>query len=70
MQVGVRCPPGGTNGASGGIVVYPQERLYEEMAYLAYHLHWPQDQLLDMEHPERLLWIGEVSKINQRLNES
>jgi hypothetical protein len=40
------------------------------MAYLAYHLHWPQEQLLNMEHGDRLLWIGEVSKINQRLNGS
>ena len=40
------------------------------MAYLAYHLHCPQDQLLNMEHPERLLWVGEVSKINRRLNEA
>jgi len=50
-------------------VVYPLERLYEEMAYLAYHLHWAQNQLLDMEHSDRLRWVEEVSRINQRLNE-
>jgi hypothetical protein len=50
--------------------VYPHERLYEELAYLAYHLHWPYDQLLQMEHPERLRWVEEVSSINKRLNES
>ena len=48
----------------------PQERLYEEMAYLAYHLHWPYDQLLNLEHPDRLRWMEEVSKINQRRNEA
>ena len=49
-------------------MVYSLERLYEELAYLAYHLHWPQDQLLTMEHPDRLRWVEEVSRINQRLN--
>jgi hypothetical protein len=43
--------------------------MYEELAYLAYHLHWPEDQLLDMEHIDRIRWVDEVSKINQRLNE-
>lgn len=38
------------------------------MAYLAYHFHWPQDQLLAMEHLDRLAWVEEVSKINERLN--
>jgi hypothetical protein len=67
---GVRRGAGGTDGASGGIALYPQERLYEELAYLAYHLHWPYDQLLNLEHPDRLKWVEEVSKINQRLNEA
>lgn len=50
--------------------MYPLERLYQELAYLAYHLHWPYDQLLQMEHAERLRWVEEVSSINKRLNES
>ena len=48
--------------------MYPQERLYEELAYLAYHLHWPYDQLLNLEHPDRFRWVLEVSKINRRLS--
>ena len=40
------------------------------MAYVAYHLHWQHDELLTMEHPERLRWVDEVSKVNQCLNES
>ena len=70
MSGGVRRGTGGIDGASGGIAVYSQERLYEELAYLAYYLHWPHNQLLDMEHMERRRWVGEVSDINQRLNES
>ena len=35
---------------------------------MAYHLHWPYDQLLNLDHAERLRWVDEVSRINQRLN--
>ena len=48
---------------------YPSDKLFEEVAYLAYHLHWPYDQIMSMEHPERLQWVSEVARINQRLNE-
>ena len=47
---------------------YPLNRLFEEVAYLAYYLHWSHDQILQMEHHERRLWVSEVAKINQRLN--
>jgi hypothetical protein len=49
---------------------YPSERLYEEVAYVAYHLHWPYNQVMSMEHRERLQWVDEVRKINQRLHEA
>ena len=48
---------------------YPSARLYEEVAYLAYHFHWPYDQIMAMEHHERQQWVGEVTKINQRFND-
>ena len=48
---------------------YPSARLYEEVAYLAYHFHWPYDQIMALEHRERQQWVGEVTKINQRLND-
>lgn len=52
-----------------GVVGYSLDALYEEIAFLAYYLHWPLDVLLDMEHDERHRWLAEVSRINQRLNE-
>ena len=48
---------------------YPSERLYEEVAYLAYHFHWPYDQIMRLDHRERQRWVNEVAKINRRLNE-
>ena len=60
---------GGRNRPTGGILGYPLNRLYEEVAYIAYHFHWSYDLLLAMEHAERHQWTQEVAKINQRLNE-
>jgi hypothetical protein len=48
---------------------YPSDRLFEEVAYLAYYFHWPHDQILRLEHRERQRWVAEVARINRRLNE-
>ena len=48
---------------------YPSERLYEEVAYIAYHLHWPYDQIMALDHGERQQWVAEVAKINRRLSD-
>jgi hypothetical protein len=48
---------------------YPLERLYEEVAYIAFHFHWPHEQVLALEHGERQRWVAEIAKINRRLNE-
>jgi hypothetical protein len=42
--------------------------LYEEVAYIAYHFHWPNDQVMNMEHRERRRWAMEISRINEALN--
>jgi hypothetical protein len=57
-------------GASlGGIIGYPLEPLYEEVAFVAYHFHWPHSELMALEHLERRRWVAEISAINTRLNE-
>lgn len=38
------------------------------MAFLAYHLHWPLNQLLDLEHADRRDWVRQVSAINEEVN--
>lgn len=48
---------------------YPAERLAEEAAFVAYHFHWSLQEILEMEHAERLRWAGEISRINERMNE-
>ncbi len=50
-------------------MTYAPDRLFEEVAYVAYYLHWPMDQILDMEHPFRARMIDEIGRINEQLNE-
>ena len=47
---------------------YPLDRIYEEVAFIAYHFHWAHDEIMDMDHSERQRWVKEVSKINQNLS--
>jgi hypothetical protein len=42
--------------------------IFEEVAYIAYHLHWPYDEIMRLEHQERRRWVNEVSRINEKLN--
>jgi len=54
-------------GIRGGIIGYPPERIYEEVAFLAYHFHWDYDTLMGLEHRERRKWCEEVSSINKKI---
>jgi hypothetical protein len=48
-------------------VTYATDRLYEELAYIAYHFHWSLDELLDLEHVERGRYVTEIGRINSRV---
>lgn len=50
-------------------MTYASDRLFEEIAYVAYHLHWPLEEILDLEHPVRQRFVEEVANINRRLSE-
>jgi hypothetical protein len=47
-------------------VTYATDRLYQEIAYVAYHFHWPLSELLDLEHAERRRYVSEIDSINTR----
>jgi hypothetical protein len=49
-------------------VTYAADRLHEEVAYLAYYLHWSLDAILDLEHPLRQRYVEEVGRIHSRMN--
>jgi len=46
--------------------LYPETSLWDEIAYLAYHLHWDLDTLLDLEHADRARLIRSVASLNER----
>lgn len=47
---------------------YPLKELYEEMAFVAYYVHWPWTEIMQLPHGERRRWCEEISKINRNLN--
>ena len=47
---------------------YATDRLYEEIAYVAYYLHWSRDEILDLEHAERQRFVREVGALNTRIS--
>jgi hypothetical protein len=49
-------------------VTYAPDRLFEEVAYVAYYLHWSFEQILDLEHPLRVRMIDEIGKINEQIS--
>lgn len=49
-------------------MTYAADRLYEEVAYVAYHFHWSQEEILDLEHPERHRYVSEIARINTRIS--
>lgn len=49
---------------------YPLESVFKEVAFLAYHFHWPREELLQMSHKERHVWVKEVSTINEKINQT
>ena len=53
--------------AAVATVTYDGDRLFEEIAYIAYHFHWSLDEILDLEHPLRRRFVSEIARINQRL---
>ena len=52
----------------GGILGYPLRALYEEVAFVAYHFHWPIETILGLEHEDRRRWVKEITAINERRN--
>lgn len=54
---------------AGGILTYAADRIWEEVAYLAYYLHWSLDAILDLAHPLRVRMIEEVGRIHTAMSE-
>jgi hypothetical protein len=46
------------------VLRYPTDALWQEIAYLAYHLHWDLDRLLELEHADRVRLVRAVAALN------
>ncbi|GLZ80352.1 hypothetical protein Afil01_51590 [Actinorhabdospora filicis] len=49
-------------------MTYATNRLHAEIAYVAYHFHWGLDEILDMEHRDRLEYVRQIADLNNRIN--
>ena len=36
------------------------------MAFIAYHFHWSQEEVMALEHADRRRWVAAISAINER----
>ena len=50
-------------------MTYAVDMVYEEIAYVAFHFHWPLDEILDMEHPVRRRFVEEIGRLNRRASQ-
>lgn len=48
---------------------YPEAKLYEEIAFIAYYLHWSEESILAMPHWERRQWCSQISNINKEVSD-
>lgn len=48
-------------------MAYPSDQVRDEVAFIAYHFHWALQDILDLPHPERIAWVGQISKINEKV---
>lgn len=51
-------------------MTYATDRLYSEVAYVAYYLHWSYDTILDLEHAERRRYVAEIGALNNRIRQA
>ena len=45
---------------------YPLDKIYEEVAFIAYYFHWSEKEIMELPHEERKKWCKEISKIHQQ----
>jgi hypothetical protein len=53
---------------TGGILSHPVGPILDEVAFIAYHFHWSQEEIMRMEHPDRRRWVEAISALNTAMN--
>ncbi len=47
-------------------MISSKQRLFGEISEIAYHFHWPLDEILDLEHGVRATFLNEIERIASR----
>ncbi|WP_181138456.1 DUF6760 family protein [Streptomyces sp. Ru73] len=47
-------------------MTYATDRMHEEIAYIAYHFHWSQAEILDLEHRDRRRYVEQIATLVTR----
>jgi hypothetical protein len=45
------------------LILYDQNDLWQEIVYLGYHVNWGLEELLTLEHDDRIRVIREVARL-------
>jgi hypothetical protein len=48
---------------------YPSDQLLGEVAFIAFHFHWAEREIMELEHADRRRWVEEISALNRQINE-
>lgn len=51
------------------MIGYPTNALFEEVAVIAYHFHWPYDEIMRLDHVERRRWVEEIGIVQMRFED-
>lgn len=62
LSASTRC--GGA--AIGGVIGYPLNGVYREVAMLGSYAHWTLTEVLDLDHVERCRWVREIGDLAER----
>lgn len=50
--------------------IYPEDKLYRELSFIAYYYHWSMEEVLSLDHRSRRRWCREISEIHREINPS
>jgi len=50
------------------MTVVSREELFQEIAFIGYYFHWPEDQILGLPRLCRRKYCEEINNINRKIN--
>jgi hypothetical protein len=50
---------------AGGILGYPLDWVYQEVAALSTRVNWTYEDVLNLDHAERRRWLEEITKLER-----